>query len=87
MIDKVIITFEYNEEMLGVSIVQSVIAYDEDENELKDYQEYVGKEFFGSDEDDGPTAQDQARRYFAAKLGVDPGIIDFDFEGYEPYYD
>ena len=81
---KVIVTFEYDEERLGVSIVQSVIAFDEDDNELENFQQYVGEEFFGSDEDDGPTAEDQARRYFASELDVDPAIIDFDYEGYVP---
>lgn len=84
MCDRVIVTFEYDEDRLGVSIVQSVIAYDEDDNELENYQQFVGEEIFETGEDDGPTVEDQARQYFARELNVDPAIIDFDYEGFDP---
>lgn len=81
MIASVKVQFEERENMPGVLIIQSVISYDEDENELKDYQDMVGQEFFGDD------AYTDAINYIAKKLGVPSDLIEPDSEYVETPWD
>lgn len=81
MIASVKVQFEQRENMLGVLIIQSVISYDEDGNELKDYQDMVGQEFFGDD------AYADAVNYIAKKLRVPSDLIEIDSEYVETPWD
>ncbi len=69
----VIVDFENRENMLGVEIIQSVKAYDDDDNEIHDYQEYVGKEYFSGDDDYNWWKDCQSD--IASDLGISPDDV------------
>lgn len=70
MIHTVKVCFESRENMEGVLIVQSVISYDQNGNEIKNYQDMVGNEYFGD------TAESDAIAEIAATLSISPDRIE-----------
>ena len=73
LLNHVIVDFENRENMIGVEIIQSVRGYDEDDNEIHDYQEYVGREYVSGD--DAYDWWKDCQRQIASDLGISPDDV------------
>lgn len=80
-ISKVHVTFETRENMEGVTIIESVISFNESDEEIDNYQYMVGKEFFGDD------SESDAKDYIADELNIDKDIIETDNDFTETPWD
>ena len=74
MIDHAELSLESTEELYGILRLERLVSYDEDDNELEDFQEEVNHEFFG-DEEDNVSPYQEALEWAANLLGIDPEAI------------
>lgn len=70
-----VITFENRDDMIGVYIIASAVLYDVNGDEQKDYQEFVGRNFFCESE---LQAEEEARAFFSKKLNIPEVCIEFE---------
>lgn len=69
MIERVELSLEYRENMEGVLSIQSVISYNKNDEEIKNYQDMVGREFCGE------KPEEEAIEYVAQELEINTDII------------
>lgn len=82
MIDHAELSLESTEELYGILRMERLVSYDEDGNELEDFQEEVNREFFGNEEENVSPYQ-EALEWASTFLDIDSDAITVFINGQE----